>query len=435
MIDLNAHFPEDLANILRENFTEEQLEVLVREMKCKVCGERHFLRKNGVPPNRFLCHNPEHGFTAKGRKIRPSLTIKNDIFDSLTKDVFWKYADIINDFYHQQDKNCTRKRMFRKKVQKHEEQQSSQVLTLVASDATNVSDDNPESHFEPEQENHNDYGEYAQYIPKVDPYFVRSGSNYSIIEKIVRSNSFFPLYVYGLSGIGKTMQIEQACAKNGKPFFRMQITRDVTNEDLIGSYSLKNGNTEWVDGPVLKAYRSGGILLLDEVDLNPSLMVLQVVLENKPFFVQQTGELVYPKTGFNVFATGNTKGDGSDNRFVGASVLNDAFLERFVAIVEQSMPKDEDEKRIIDKYIELEDIKLDENIYGVFLKWISMIRKSYAEGNVDVYISSRRVQYILKMYKFTGKFSNSLKFAISRYSDTQKNAILGLWSAIYKEIN
>lgn len=271
---------------------------------------------------------------------------------------------------------------------------------------------------------------YTQYIPLVNKNFIPFGSNYKLIDSIISSNDFCPIYVHGLSGVGKTMQIEQAAAKYRRPFFRAQITRESTNEDLIGSYALKDGETVWKDGPVLKAYRSGGILLLDEIDLNPGLMMLQVVLENKPIYVSQTGELVYPKAGFNVFATGNTKGDGSDSRFVGTSVMNDAFLERFVTIIEQKIPTIANEKKIIKTYLANEKIEFSEELLNNFLKWIDMVRGSYENGYTDVYISSRRVQYILKMFKITGDFDKSMGFALARYSDEQVDAFVKVWKAI-----
>ena len=209
---------------------------------------------------------------------------------------------------------------------------------------------------------------YEQYIPKKNDTFVPYGTNYKIIDTIISQKEFFPIYIYGVSGIGKTMQIEQSCALHGRPFFRCQITKDTTNDDLIGSYSLIDGNTVWVDGPVLKAYKSGGVLLLDEIDLNSSLMYLQVVLENKPVYVLQTGDIVYPESGFTVFATGNTKGDGDpDGNFIGTTVLNNAFLERFVAVLEQKVPTISVEKKIIDNFISVENIDIEKSLYQSFL--------------------------------------------------------------------
>lgn len=272
--------------------------------------------------------------------------------------------------------------------------------------------------------------DFSQFIPDVDPYFIPNAGTYKLIEAVVADKVFFPVYIYGLSGIGKTMNVEQACAANKRPMFRAQITRDTNNEDLIGAYSLEQGNTVWKDGPVLKAYRSGGVLLLDEIDLNPTLMILQGVLENKPLFVTQTGELVKPKQGFTVFATGNTKGDGGDAKYVGTSVLNDAFLERFVTIIEHKLPTIAVEKRIIDRFCKVEGIELDADLYDNFLRWIELVRKSYTDENIESYISSRRIQYILRVYKMTGDFKNSLKIVLARYPQITSDALFKTWNAI-----
>lgn len=276
---------------------------------------------------------------------------------------------------------------------------------------------------------------YDTYIPKKNEYFISHGTNYKLIDTVVKEKEFFPMYVYGVSGLGKTFQIEQSCAAHKRPFFRCQITKDTTNEDLIGCYSLVDGNTVWMDGPVLMAYRSGGVLLLDEIDLNSSLMILQVVLENKPIYITQTGELVYPTKGFTVFATGNSKGDGSDSRFVGTTVLNDAFLERFVTIIEQKIPTKSVEEKIIKRYLELEGINLPQVLYDEFVKWIEYVRESYKTEATDVYISTRRIQYILKVYKITGanNLTKSMEVALSRYSDEDKDGFMKVWKAIHKE--
>ena len=260
----------------------------------------------------------------------------------------------------------------------------------------------------------NDIEEYSQYIPKVNSLFVPYGVNYKLIDSVVSSNDFLPMYIYGVSGIGKTMQIEQSCAKHNRYFFRCQITKDTTNEDLIGSYALENGNTVWKDGPIIKAYRCGGVILLDEIDLNPSLMILQVVLENKPMYIPQTGELVYPKKGFTVFATGNSKGDGGDSKFIGISVLNDAFLERFVTIIEQKVPSIATEQKIIKRYIDMEKINMDKSIYDNFIRWIEVVRKSFSDGDTEIYISTRRIQYILKMYSMIGDITKAMSIVLAR---------------------
>lgn len=271
---------------------------------------------------------------------------------------------------------------------------------------------------------------YSEYIPEKSDIFVEVGDLFKDIDNIVSNKIFFPMYIYGVSGIGKTFNVEQSCAKNKRPYFRVQITKDTTNEDLIGSYALINGNTVWKDGPVLKAYRSGGILLLDEVDLNPSLMILQGVLENKPVYVTQTGELVYPSEGFQVFATGNSKGDGTEYEYVGTSALNRAFLERFDWIIEQKIPTISSEKRIIKKYISVNKFSIDDNLLEYFYKWIDTVRKSFINGDTTIYISTRRVQSIIKGYVLTKNIEKAIINSMSHYDAEETSAFVNVWKAI-----
>ncbi len=276
-----------------------------------------------------------------------------------------------------------------------------------------------------------DATDYSEYVPVKNNAFIETGQIFNDIDNIITNKMFFPMYIYGISGIGKTFNVEQSCAKNSRPYFRVQITKDTTNEDLIGSYALINGNTVWRDGPVLKAYRSGGVLLLDEVDLNPSLMILQGVLENKPLYVTQTGELVYPTEGFQVFATGNSKGDGNEYEYVGTSALNKAFLERFDWIVEQKMPAIAIEKRILKKYMSVNKITVPNDLIEYFIKWIDTVRKSYANGDTSIYISTRRVQSIIKGYILTKDMESAISNAMSHYDQEETNAFINVWKAIY----
>lgn len=271
------------------------------------------------------------------------------------------------------------------------------------------------------------------FIPKIDECFIETDKIFEKICYILSNKLFFPIYIYGISGIGKTLQIEQACARNNIPFFRVQITKDTTNEDLIGSYSLVDGNTVWVDGPALKAYKLGATLLLDEVDLNPTLMILQGILEKKPIYVPQTGKIVYPKLGFQVFATGNSKGDGSEYEYVGTSALNKAFLERFDWIIEQKIPSIAFEKKIINKYIKINKIEIKPELLSAFIKWIDTVRKSYLNGDTTIYISSRRVQSILKGYTVLQNFEEALTNAISFYNIEEVQAFINVWKAIYNQ--
>ena len=292
-------------------------------------------------------------------------------------------------------------------------------------------DDVPEEAVATAIENSAKTDDYSEYVPMKNDAFIEHGDIFKNIDKIVSNKMFFPVYIYGVSGVGKTFNVEQSCANNGRPYFRVQVTKDTTNEDLIGSYALINGNTIWRDGPILKAYRSGGVLLLDEVDLNPSLMILQGVLENKPVYVTQTGELVYPKEGFQVFATGNSKGDGNDYEYVGTSALNKAFLERFDWIIEQKIPAIAIERKIIKKYLAINKIEIEDNLLTDFTKWIDTVRKSFQSGDTSIYISTRRVQSILKGFSLTGDFEIAIRNAMSHYDPEETSAFLNVWKAIY----
>lgn len=272
--------------------------------------------------------------------------------------------------------------------------------------------------------------DYSAYIPEASNCFVEAGRNWRFIDQIVKEGRFFPVYIYGISGLGKTMQIEQACAKHRRPFFRAQITKDTTSEELVGSYSLINGNTVWVDGPILKAYRSGGILLLDEIDLNPSLMVLQGVLESKPLYVFQTGELVRPAKGFQVFATGNTKGDGSSFEYVGTTSLNKAFLERFDWIIEQKIPSIAAERKIICKWLSVNSIEIPESTLDCLFKFIEIVWKSFQLGDSAIFLSSRRIQSIIKGWTICGRFEDAIAMALAHYPDEESKALVNVWKAV-----
>ena len=275
--------------------------------------------------------------------------------------------------------------------------------------------------------------DYAAYIPCRADAFIEAGRNWRWINQIVESKRFFPMYVYGISGLGKTMQIEQACAKHRRPFFRAQITKDTTSEELVGSYSLINGNTVWVDGPILKAYRSGGVLLLDEIDLNPSLMVLQGVLENKPLYVFQTGELVHPAAGFQIFATGNTKGDGSSFEYVGTTSLNKAFLERFDWIVEQKIPSIAVERKIVEKWLSVNSLKVPSDTLDTLFKFVDIVWKSFKAGDSSIFLSTRRIQAVIKGWTLCGRFSDAIAMALAHYPEDEAKALVNVWQAVCPE--
>ena len=276
--------------------------------------------------------------------------------------------------------------------------------------------------------------EFNMYVPEVDEDFMPVGSNYEMVDKIVSSNIFFPCYIYGISGVGKTASIEHACATHKRPFFRVQITQETVDEDLIGSMRLKDGNTIWEDGPVIRAYRTGGVCVLDEMDLNAQLMILQPILEGKPFYIKQTGELVHPKDGFTVFATGNTKGDGTDMRYIGTMALNEAFLERFAITLEQSFMTPDDEFNVAKLYVKRHNINIKMKLLKELIKMVNLSRENYVSNGYDgAFISTRRIRFILKAYSLVGDMTKAIDMATTRYSDTYREALGMLWNSIHKD--
>ena len=272
------------------------------------------------------------------------------------------------------------------------------------------------------------------YIPKVDEDFLPYGENYEMVDKIVSSKIFFPAYIYGISGVGKTASIEHSCAVHNRPFFRVQITQETIDEDLIGSMRLKDGNTVWEDGPVIRAYRTGGVCVLDEMDLNAQLMILQPILEGKPFYIKQTGELVEPAEGFTVFATGNTKGDGADMRYIGTTVLNEAFLERFAITMEQSFMPFEDELNAAKHYVKRHNISIKGKLLRELMKFVNLSREQYVNNGYDgAFISTRRIRFILNAYVLIGNMTKAIDMATTRYSDTYREAMGMLWNSVHDD--
>ena len=234
---------------------------------------------------------------------------------------------------------------------------------------------------------------------KVDPTFVAWGS-FRDITKIIKSEMFYPTYISGLSGNGKTFMVEQACAKLGKEFIRVQINPETDEDDLLGGFRLINGETVFAKGPVLKAMENGAILLLDEIDrATNKIMCLQGILEGKPVLVKKTGETITPKKGFNVFATANTKGKGSDDgRFTAASIIDEAFLERFTISVDQQFPSASIEKKIVSKHMDKFDIKDDEFVQKL-VTWADIIRKTFDDDGVDQVITTIRIFKLRKPFQ------------------------------------
>ena len=268
---------------------------------------------------------------------------------------------------------------------------------------------------------------------KTDPTFIAWGA-FTDIVKIVKSNMFYPTYISGLSGNGKTFMVEQACAKVGKEFIRVQINPETDEDDLLGGFRLIDGETVFSKGPVLKAMENGAILLLDEIDrATNKIMCLQGILEGKPVLVKKTGETISPSEGFNVIATANTKGKGSeDGRFTAASIIDDAFLERFTISVDQQFPSLNIEKKIVIKHMEKFDC-VDTDFAEKLVVWADIIRKTFYDDGVDEVISTRRLCHIVQTFSIFNKRDKAIDLCISRFDEDTKEAFLDLYSKVDAE--
>ena len=268
-------------------------------------------------------------------------------------------------------------------------------------------------------------------IPSKDPLFVPFG-NFSDVNSIFKSNMFYPIYVTGLSGNGKTFMIEQAAAKAGRELFRVNITVETDEDDLLGGFRLVDGETVWFDGPVVEAMRKGAIVLLDEVDLaSTKIMCLQPVLEGKGVFLKKINEFVECADGFNVVATANTKGKGDETgNFMGAGVLNEAFLERFPITVEQEYPSNAVEKKILNKVFDKLNIN-DSEFVDKLINWADVIRKTYVEGAIDQLITTRRLVHISNAYAiFNMDRMKAISMCVNRFDDETKMAMIDLYTKI-----
>jgi hypothetical protein len=274
-------------------------------------------------------------------------------------------------------------------------------------------------------------------IPNKDATFVSFG-NFSDIKKVVQSGLFYPAFITGLSGNGKTFGVEQSCAQLGRELIRVNITIETDEDDLIGGFRLVNGETVWHNGPVVEAMERGAILLLDEIDLaSNKIMCLQSVLEGKGVFLKKIGKHIVPKAGFNVIATANTKGKGSDDgRFIGTNVLNEAFLERFPITFEQEYPTISVETKILTKVAESLKIPM-VGEHTDFIKhlctWSEIIRKTFNDGGIDEVISTRRLVHIIKAYSIFGKKDKAIKVCLNRFDDETKSTFVELYDKIDAE--
>ena len=267
-------------------------------------------------------------------------------------------------------------------------------------------------------------------IPKSDPTYVKWGE-YKTVLSVIESGHFFPLYISGMSGNGKTFMVEQAAAKAKREYIRVQISPETDEDDLIGGFRLIDGETIFQKGPVIKAMERGAILLIDEIDrATNKIMCLQGVLEGNPVLLKKTGEVITPAAGFNVIATANTKGRGSDDgRYSAASIIDDAFLERFVASIDQNYPPSNVEKNILTKHAAKYDVD-DSEFIEKLVSWSTVIRKTYDDDAIDEVVSTRRLCHIVKTHSVFNDRAKSIELCINRFDSETKTAFLDLYTKI-----
>ena len=273
------------------------------------------------------------------------------------------------------------------------------------------------------------------YVPSTDPTFVPWG-NFKDLLKIVKTNMFYPTYVSGLSGNGKTFMIEQACAKAGREYVRVQISPETDEDDLIGGFRLIQGETVFQKGPVIKAMEQGALLMIDEIDRGTNkIMCLQGVLEGKPVLIKKTGEVITPKKGFNIIATANTKGKGSeDGRYSAATIIDDAFLERFTITMDQTFPSMVTEKKILMKHMKKFE-KIDEEFADLLVGWADAIRKTFYDEGIDEVISTRRLCHIVQTFSIFERRDKAVALCVNRFDDDTREAFIDLYEKVDATIN
>jgi hypothetical protein len=276
-----------------------------------------------------------------------------------------------------------------------------------------------------------DYTNTEALIPKKDPNFVPFG-NYNDLENIIKSGIFYPAYISGPTGNGKSTMVEQICAKHKRPLIRVNLNMMTDEEQLIGSKTLENGNVEIVEGPVLIAMRNGTALLLDEIDAGSAntLLCLQPILEGKPYYFKLKNEMIVPAEGFNIFATANTKGKGSDDgRYIGTNILNEAFLERFAVTFEQEYPNAKIEVKIIKNLMETYSC-LNEQFAETLVKWADAIRRTFEDGGVDETITTRRMIHIVRAYAIFKSEQKAVELCCNRFDIATKTAFIDLYDKV-----
>lgn len=265
-------------------------------------------------------------------------------------------------------------------------------------------------------------------VPLKDETYVPFGF-FKDLESIVKSKTFYPLFITGLTGNGKTTMVEQVCAKHSRECIRVNISIETDEDDLVGGNTLIDGNVTFREGPVITAMRRGAILLIDEIDRGSNkLMCIQGILEGKPFYIKKTGEVIYPAAGFNIIATANTKGRGTDDgKYIAAQILDEAFLERFPITVEQEYPSTTVERKIIINNMEVLN-NVDDDFADKLVGWAEIIRKTFMEGAIDELISTRRLVHIVKAYSVFKDRQKAINLCINRFDDDTKTAFLDLYT-------
>ena len=267
-------------------------------------------------------------------------------------------------------------------------------------------------------------------VPSKEQTFVPFG-NYKDIKNIIKSNIFYPTFITGLSGNGKTLNIIQSCAELKRELIRVNITIETDEDDLLGGFRLQDGETVWHDGPVVDAMKRGALLLLDEIDLaSNKIMCLQPILEGNGVFLKKIGQFVEPQDGFNIIATANTKGKGSDDgRFIGTNILNEAFLERFPVTFEQEYPSAKIEQKILDNVMSHYSLK-DDQFTGNLVKWADVIRRTFYDGGVDEIIATRRLVHIINAFAIFKNKLKAVEVCINRFDTDTKNSFLDLYTKV-----
>ena len=267
-------------------------------------------------------------------------------------------------------------------------------------------------------------------VPKKDPQYVAWG-HFKDIKSILESRVFYPMFVTGLSGNGKTSMIREVCAKLKRDMVRVNITVETDEDDLLGGFRLVNGETVWQDGPLVVAMKTGAVALIDEVDLaSHKIMCLQPIMEGQPIYLKKINEVVYPADGFNIVATANTKGKGSsDGRFMGTNILNEAFLDRFAATFYQEYPTVQSETKILKKQFALKEMNEDDFV-DKLVKWADVIRRSFKEGAVDEIITTRRLIDIVKTHSIFNNKMKAITLCLERFDDETKESFADLYTKV-----